>query len=159
MTASAHPNETEFDQTGVLDVLSALERAWAAGDAEAFGAVHSADASYVAFDGTVMNGPVEIAEGHRGLFAGIMKQSRLATIQRDLRFVTPDLAIVVQRAGIIMSWQKRRTVPSRKRLSTNTTLLRRDGAHWMVTAFQNTRYRPWNTTLTGRLMTRLMPNT
>jgi uncharacterized protein (TIGR02246 family) len=143
------------DETGVLDVFAALEQAWAEGDADAFGALHGPDATYVAFDGTVMTGPAQIADGHRALFAGIMKGSRLAVVHRDLRFTAPDAALVVQRAGIIMRWQKSRSTPSSKRLSTNTTLLRSNGGRWTVVAFQNTRYHPWAATLTGRLMTRL----
>ena len=147
MTTTAHPD--------VLDVLAALESCWRDGDADAYAALHSADATYVAFDGTVMTGQKEIADGHRALFAGIMKGSRLAVVERATHFPTPDTAIVVQRAGIIMRWQKNRAAPSAKRLSTNTTILRHDGSAWRVTAFQNTRYRPWAKTLMGRLMTRL----
>lgn len=138
----------------VRHVLGALEVAWAAGDADAYGALHSHTASYVAFDGTVLSGPAGVAGGHRALFAGIMKNSRLIAVERTIRFVGTDSAVVIQRAGIIMSWQRKRTVPSRKRLSTNTTLLREVEGRWMVEAFQNTRFRPWSKTLIGRMMSR-----
>ncbi|KUL26308.1 SgcJ/EcaC family oxidoreductase [Actinoplanes awajinensis] len=147
MTATTH--------SSVPGVLTALESSWRDGDAAAYAALHSADATYVAFDGTVMTGRDEIADGHRPLFAGIMKGSRLTVVERTVHFPAPDTAIVVQRAGIIMRWQKNRTTPSAKRLSTNTTVLRHDGSGWSVTAFQNTRYHPWARTLMGRLMTRL----
>ncbi|MEU1689293.1 SgcJ/EcaC family oxidoreductase [Micromonospora sp. NPDC005707] len=111
----------------------------------------------MAFDGTVITGRDEIAAGHRPLFDGIMRGSRLAVVERAIRFTDPATAIVVQRAGIIMRWQRGRTVPSAKRLSTNTTVLRRDGDRWIVAAFQNTRYHPWAKTLMGRLMTRSTP--
>ncbi|WNM38005.1 SgcJ/EcaC family oxidoreductase [Micromonospora halotolerans] len=146
MTTTAH--------AGVLDALTGLEACWQAGDAGAYATLHAPDATYVAFDGTVMTGREEIVEGHRRLFDGIMRGSRLAVVERTIRFLDPATAIVVQRAGIIMRWQRGRTVPSRKRLSTNTTVLRRDGDRWLVVAFHNTRYHPWAETLVGRLMTR-----
>jgi uncharacterized protein (TIGR02246 family) len=146
MTATAHAE--------VLDTLTALEARWRAGDADAYAALHAPDATYVAFDGTVMTGRTEIAAGHRPLFDGIMRGSRLAVVERTVRFPDPVTAIVTQRAGIIMRWQKGRTTPSRKRLSTNTTILRHDGATWAVAAFQNTRYHPFATTVLGRLVTR-----
>jgi uncharacterized protein (TIGR02246 family) len=138
----------------VMDTLNGLEEHWRAGDAAAYARLHTAEATYVAFDGTVMTGREEIAAGHQPLFDGIMRGSRLAVIERTIRFTDPTTAIVVQRAGIIMRWQKGRTTPSGRRLSTNTTVLRRDGDGWLVTAFQNTRYHPWSKTLLGRLMTR-----
>jgi len=141
--------------TQILDTMTALEACWRDGDADGYAALHAPDATYVAFDGTTMTGRDEIAAGHRPLFAGIMKGSRLAVLERAVRFADPATAIVVQRAGIVMSWQGSRKAPSRKRLSTSTTVLRHDGATWTVAAFQNTRYRPWAKTVMGRLMTRL----
>ncbi|MEV0130979.1 SgcJ/EcaC family oxidoreductase [Dactylosporangium sp. NPDC050688] len=146
MTTTAHGR--------VLATLTDLEGCWQAGDADGYARLHTAEATYVAFDGTVLTGREEIAAGHRPLFAGIMRGSRLAVIERTIRFTDPETAIVVQRAGIIMRWQKGRKIPSRKRLSTNTTVLRHDGDRWLVAAFQNTRYHPWAKTLMGRLMTR-----
>jgi uncharacterized protein (TIGR02246 family) len=146
MTTTAHVH--------VLDTLTDLEECWRAGDADAYARLHTPEATYVAFDGTVMTGRKEIAAGHKPLFDGIMGGSRLAVIERTIRFTDPTTAIVVQRAGIIMRWQRGRTTPSRKRLSTNTTVLRHDGDRWLVAAFQNTRYHPWAKTVIGRLMTR-----
>lgn len=137
-----------------IRTMRALEEAWATGDADAYGALHSPTATYVAFDGTVMTGSAEIADGHRALFAGIMKGSRLLTVDRGSRHVGADMVVVAQRAGIVMSWQRGRIRPSRKRLSTNTTLLRHIDGAWVVEAFQNTRYHPWSKTLFGRIITR-----
>jgi len=138
----------------VLETMRALESAWAGSDPDAYGALHSHTATYVAFDGTVMTGSAQIADGHRALFAGIVKDSQLVAVERTVRFVESDMALVTQRAGIVMSWQRGRTSPSRKRLSTNTTLLRQVDGAWIVEAFQNTRFRPWSKTLVGRIMTR-----
>ena len=146
MTTTAHAR--------VLDTLTGFEECWRDGDADAYAQLHAPEATYVAFDGTVLTGRAEIAAGHRPLFDGIMRGSRLAVVERTIRFTDSETAIVVQRAGIIMRWQKGRTAPSRKRISTNTMVLRHEGDRWLVAAFQNTRYHPWAKTLVGRLMTR-----
>lgn len=148
--AGARPTR---DRQEVVAVLEELSRAWAAGDADAYGALHTGDCSYVAFDGTVMRGADGVADGHRALFAGIMRGSRLVVVDREVRDLDPRTAVVVQRAGIVMRWQGDRTEPSRKRLSTSTTLLVATADGWRVAAFQNTRYHPWAQTLAGRLMT------
>lgn len=138
----------------IEETMEALERAWRDGDALAFAELHSADASYVAFDGSLAVGRVEIRAAHEPLFAGIMRGSRLVSWDRTTRLVTPDVAVVVQKGGIIMRWQGDRPMPSAKRSSTNTTVLRLSDGRWMVVAFQNTRYRPWSRTLMGRVMLR-----
>jgi uncharacterized protein (TIGR02246 family) len=138
----------------ITDTLVELERAWAAGDADAFAGLHTATASYLAFDGTQMTGPQQIALGHAPLFGGIMRGSRLLSWDRHIRFIGTDTAVVTQKGGIIMRWQRDRDTPSAKRISANTTVLVRDGERWLVETFQNTRYRPWADTLMGRLMTR-----
>lgn len=156
----ANPQSESGAELGAKAALDSLAAAWLAGDADAYAALHSVDARYVAFDGTVMRGRGAIAAGHRPLFGGIMRGSRLVSEDLDITFPAPDLAIAVQRAGIVMSWQGARETASPKRLSSNTTVLRprRDataGEGWEVVAFQNTRYRPWAKTLMGRLMTRM----
>jgi len=146
--------EINTRRDAVVGLIEDLRAAWAAGDASAYAALHAEDARYVAFDGSVMRGRAEIAAGHEPLFAGIMRGSRLVAVEQEVRFIDDDIALVIQRAGIVMRWQRGRTTPSRKRLSTNSTLVRHRGGVWEVAAFQNTRYRPFTRTLMGRLMTR-----
>ncbi|WP_400997386.1 SgcJ/EcaC family oxidoreductase [Agromyces sp. GXQ0307] len=138
----------------ITAVLDSLEAAWASGDWAAYAAVHADDATYVAYDGTVMMGRQAIADGHRPLFEGIMRGSRLVTVDRLVKLVTADTAVVVQRAGIVMRWQRGAEMPARKRLSTATTHLHRGPNGWQVSAFQNTRFRPWVATLAGRIFAR-----
>ena len=139
---------------GVTLAMDAVETAWAAGDPRTFAELHTATASYVAFDGSVMVGREEILAGHEPLFRGIMRGSRLLSWDRQVRLVAPDVAVATQKGGIVMRWQGDRPIPSAKRVSTNTTVLVRSDDAWMIDAFQNTRYNPWALTLMGRLMSR-----
>lgn len=140
----------------VRATLSHLADAWGEGDPDRYAALFTEDADYTAFDGTRMVGRRAIADGHRALFAGIMRGSRMTMPKLDVRFVTPDVAVACALGGIIMRWQRGRTRPSARRLSSVMfVLVRRDDA-WLVTAFQNTRHRPWSRTLIGRLVTLTM---
>ena len=148
------PSEaTAADEDAVRTMMDKLAQAWAAGDATSYASLFTADADYTTFDGTVMRGREQIAAGHAPLFAGIMRGSRLVEQITVARFPYPDCAIVTSRGGIVTSWQRRRTTPSRKRVSALTIVALRRDNRWQITAFQNTRYRPWNSTTLGRLMT------
>ncbi len=139
-------------EAAVRATLSRLADAWGGGDPDHYAALFTEDADYTAFDGTRMAGRRAIADGHRALFAGIMRGSRMTMPEPNIRFVTPDVAVVCALGGIIMRWQRGRTRPSAKRLSSVTFVLVRHDDAWLVTAFQNTRHRPWSRTLMGRLM-------
>ncbi|MFB9239177.1 SgcJ/EcaC family oxidoreductase [Plantactinospora siamensis] len=141
-------------QAAVRATLSRIAEAWTAGDPDRYAALFTEDADYTAFDGTRMAGRRAIADGHRALFAGIMRGSRMTMRPPDIRFVADDVAVACTVGGIIMSWQRGRTAPSAKRLSAVTFVLVRHEGDWSVTAFQNTRYRPWSRTIMGRLMSR-----
>ncbi|MFI6454687.1 SgcJ/EcaC family oxidoreductase [Streptosporangium amethystogenes] len=140
--------------TDIRRSLSRVADAWGDGDPDRYAALFTEDADYTAFDGTHMMGRRAIADGHRALFAGIMRGSRMTMREPGIRFLTPDVAVVCALGGIVMRWQRGRTEPSAKRLSAVTFVLVRQGDDWPVTAFQNTRYRPWSRTVMGRLMAR-----
>lgn len=139
---------------GVRRTLSRLGDAWGEGDPDRYAALFSEDADYTAFDGTRMAGRRAIADGHRALFAGVMRGSRMTVREPRIRHVATDVAVVWALGGIIMRWQRGRTEPSAKRLSAVTFVLVHQGDDWLVTAFQNTRYRPWSRTVIGRLTSR-----
>lgn len=134
--------------------LLGIRKAWEAGDAAGYADQFTADADYTAFDGTLMAGRQAIEEGHRALFEGIMRGSRMTFQRPQVRYLSDDIAVVTVRGGIIMRWQRRRSAPSPKRVSALTYVMQRAEDRWLVTAFQNTRYRPWDRSIMGRMMTR-----
>jgi len=143
-------NQTDLD--AIQHALGQLATAWGSGDSAAYAALFAPDAEYVGFDGTRMSGTRAIDSGHRGLFDGIMRGSTMTFETPSIRSVGDDVAIVVVRGGIVMRWQKGKTSPSAKRMSTLTFVFVRTDDEWRAASFQNTRYRPWNASLFGRLM-------
>jgi uncharacterized protein (TIGR02246 family) len=125
---------TDHDRVEAL--LAALSDAWNAGDADAYGALFTEDATYVTFFGQISHGRAEIVEGHRWLFAR-MPGSRMtpgAKADREIRFLTPDTAVVVgQGPGT--------TAPGSAagRPSTVSFVALRTDAGWRFAHFQNTR--------------------
>lgn len=140
------------EPSSVQDALLAIRQAWERGDVARYASLFTPDADYTAFDGTRMAGRQAIEDGHRALFAGIMRGSAMTSETPSIRYVRDDVAVVTSRGGIIMRWQKGRTSPSPKRVSALTYVFVRDDGRWLATAFHNTRYRPWDRSLLGRVM-------
>ncbi|OMI39059.1 SgcJ/EcaC family oxidoreductase [Streptomyces sparsogenes] len=129
---------TTTDAAAVRALFEANSRAW--GDTEAFAGTFTEDADYVTFFGGRMTGRHAIAEGHRGLFEGVLKGSRLYAEIEDLAFPAPGIALVHSRGAVLKG---KRTRPSARALSVQTYVMTRgaDG-RWLIRVFQNTRHRP-----------------
>lgn len=125
----------------IHETLARITAAWNAGDAIAYGAEFTADATYVTFDGHVLTGRDVIVDVHRRLFDGPLKGSRLGSPSTDddgpaVRFLRPDVVHVVvagavRPAGVQVATPDRDSVP--------TYVLLDEGDAWRVTAFHNTR--------------------
>ena len=112
--------------------------AWA--DTDAYGATFTEDADYVTFFGGRMRGRHGIEEGHRGLFEGVLKGSRLWAAVDSVVLPAPDVALVHSRGGVLKG---KRTKPSARALSVQTyVMVRGEGGQWLIRSFQNTRHRP-----------------
>ncbi len=94
----------DADRQAVLDVLARVYQAWEAGDAEAFVADYTADASVIQ-PGVYEKDREEIRTNIAAAFAGPLKGSRVAAHPVDVRFLTADTAIVVSEDGIIFPGQ------------------------------------------------------
>lgn len=131
---------TQTDHAPIDALLSRLAETWDAGDAAAYADLFTADASYVVFDGTVLNGRTAIEEVHRFLFAGPLAGSRMggpgARPSVPVRFVRPDVAIAVVAGGVRPAGAEELTSD---RASVVSLVLVEDGDGWRITAFQNTR--------------------
>jgi uncharacterized protein (TIGR02246 family) len=120
----------------VTAVLDSLADAWARGDADAYGAHFTEDATYVTFVGTLYQGRQDIADSHRALFAKFLKGTRLVHEVLDLRFLGADAAVLTSRGDTAKG--ERPKEPTK----VQTYTLVREGDRWLVAAFHNTQRKP-----------------
>ena len=120
----------------VCDRLSAMTRAWDSGDADAYGAQFTPDATYTTYVGTHYQGRRDITEGHRALFDGFVKGTKLADSYLAIRFYGTTTAIVTTRGD---TYEDEPDAPA-DLSKTQTYTLVRDGADadWRIAAFHNT---------------------
>jgi uncharacterized protein (TIGR02246 family) len=126
------------EEEAVRDLYRELMNGWNRGDGEAFAAVFAEDGDLVAFDGTHFEGRAEIAPFHQELFDRWMKGTRLIGRVKDVRFLSPDVALMHAVGSTIM---RGKSEPSPERDSIQTLVaVRRDG-EWRLAAFHNIRLR------------------
>jgi uncharacterized protein (TIGR02246 family) len=128
----------DADEEAVRDLYRELMDGWNRGSGEAFAAVFAEDGDLVAFDGTHFEGREEIAPFHQELFDKWMKGTRLVGWVKDVRFLSPDVALMHAVGSTIM---RGKTAPSPERDSIQTLVAVRQDGQWRLAAFQNTRLR------------------
>jgi uncharacterized protein (TIGR02246 family) len=111
--------------------LSRMAAAWDAGNARAFAAEFTEDASYVIFAGIVSLGRAEIEKAHVPVFEKWQKGSRMSMNELH-RHISADAVIVVTEGGI----GKGRRVRHDK---VQTFVFVDDAGAWRCAAFQNTK--------------------
>ncbi len=134
--ASTHSAE----EAAVRALYQQLMAGWNQGSGDAFAAVFTEDGDLVAFDGTHFKGRQEIAPFHQQLFDNKwMKGSRLVGEVKDVRFLSPDVALMHAVGGTVM---RGKSEPSPERDSIQTLVATREDGEWRLAAFQNSRVRP-----------------
>ena len=126
------------DEAAVRDLYQQLMDGWNRGNGDTFAAVFAEDGDLVAFDGTYFKGREEIAPFHQQLFDKWMKGTRLVGQVKNVRFLSPDIAVMHAVGGTVMRGKTERS-PERDSIQT-LVATRRDG-EWRLAAFQNTRVR------------------
>jgi uncharacterized protein (TIGR02246 family) len=126
------------DEAAVRGLYQQLMDGWNRGSGDAFAAVFAEDGDLVAFDGTHFEGREEIAPFHQQLFDKWMKGSRLVGQVKDVRFLSPDIALMHAVGGTVM---RGKSEPSPERDSIQTLVAIRQDGEWRFAAFQNTRIR------------------
>lgn len=121
----------EERRAAIDDCLNRIVAAWNAGDAQAFAAEFTTDASYVIFAGIVSLGREEIEKAHEPVFERWQKGSRMSMRVLDRR-IAGDSAIIVTEGGI----GKGRRIPHDK---IQTFVFIDDGDAWRCASFQNTK--------------------
>jgi uncharacterized protein (TIGR02246 family) len=139
-TATHDENMTDSaDEAAVRALYQELMDGWNRGSGEDFGAVFTEHGDLVAFDGTHFKGRGEIAPFHQELFDKWLKGSRLVGKVKDVRFLSPDVAVMHAVGSTVM---RGKSEPSPERDSIQTLVAVRQDGEWRLAAFQNTRVRP-----------------
>ena len=127
------------DEAAVRGLYQQLMDGWNRGSGDAFAAVFAEDGDLVAFDGTHFEGREEIAPFHQELFDKWMKGSRLVGQVKDVRFLSPDVALMHAVGGTVL---RGKSEPVPERDSIQTLVATRQHGEWRLAAFQNTRLHP-----------------
>jgi uncharacterized protein (TIGR02246 family) len=115
----------------VQDFLERFRQAWDAGDARAFAAQFTEDATYVIFLGEALMAREEIERNHVDVFERWQRDTKMVVKAISIRPLGPDACSVLTIGGI------GETTPIAYDKLQTFTLIRQDG-RWLCAAFQNT---------------------
>jgi uncharacterized protein (TIGR02246 family) len=121
------------DEKTIKQVFADQYRAWAAGDADAFVADYTEDATVI-MPGSYKRNRAEIRQSMSDSFATFLKNSTVTDELQDIRFLGQDYAIAVSRAGILFAGETE--VPA-DRFVNATWVFQRRGGKWLVEAYHN----------------------
>jgi uncharacterized protein (TIGR02246 family) len=137
MTArTKQQHHADTDEAVIRAIPQSMIEAWNSGDATAFAARFTEDASFVAFEGTELQGRGAIVQFHQQLFDTQLKGTRLEGGARFVRFLSPDVAVMHARCSVIPAWRDR-AIASRE--SMQLFVCARHGREWRVAALMNAR--------------------
>lgn len=133
-----HHTLTTADAAGVVArILTAYRDAWDAGDADAFGALFTDDATYVIFLGDALLGREAITENHRDVFTKWQAGTRLRVEPLAVQVLGTEAMSVLTAGGID-------TDPDAIELDKlQTFTLVRTAEGWRIAAFHNTSMSRW----------------
>ncbi|MDT5274357.1 MAG: hypothetical protein QOG95_1289, partial [Mycobacterium sp.] len=106
------------------------------------------------FLGSHYRGREAIAASYVPLFTKLLKGSRLATEITQLRFLTPDVALIHAKAAVLKKGRRR----TRGNNRVNITIAVRTDGRWLLAASQNTTHRRLAEKLFRKLASRAAPN-
>jgi uncharacterized protein (TIGR02246 family) len=132
------------DEAAVRALYQQLMDGWNQGSGAALAAVFTEDGDLVGFDGTHFKGRQEIAPFHQQLFDKWLKGSRLVGRVEDVRFLSPDVALMHAVGGTIM---RGKSEPAPERDAIQTLVAVRQNGEWRLAAFQNTRLHPMDSSV------------
>lgn len=136
ITATPAGAATADDQRAVCQTLRSMKDAWARHDATAYGDQFTKDATYTSYVGTAYQGRRDIAEGHRALFGGFLKGTKLSDSWLGIRFYGPDTAVATSRGDTYEGGEPKAADLSKTQ---SYTLVRQADGTWRIAAFQNTK--------------------
>ncbi len=127
-------HSSSSDEAAVSSLYKQLIDAWNRRDAAAYAALFTEDANVVGFDGSQMNGSIEIQQSLQQIFADHITASYVSKI-RGVWFLTPETAILRSVAGMVPPGQPDLN-PAVNAIQSIVAV--RQGSQWRIALFQNT---------------------
>ncbi|NKE62708.1 SgcJ/EcaC family oxidoreductase [Lentzea sp. PSKA42] len=121
------------DQEAVAAVPGRIVAAWAEQDGDAFARTFTPDGTMI-LPGVFQKGQDQIREFMSDAFAGRFKGTRVTGEPIDLRFLTPDSALVITRGGVLAPGETE--VSADRAIRATWVVVRHDG-DWRLAAYQN----------------------
>lgn len=125
------------DEEAIRALIDQQVKGWAAGDPAAYASVFTADADYITFLGSHYTGRDAIAASYVPLFRRLLKGTRLLIDVTEVRFLTPDVALVHANASVVKGARRR----NRRTARVNTSVAVRADGRWQLASSQNTTHR------------------
>jgi uncharacterized protein (TIGR02246 family) len=147
--SGATRTDRSADEDAIRELLDRQIMGWDAGDSEAYASVFTSDADYITFLGSHYKGRDAIAASYAPLFRKLFKGSRLHTKVAQLRFLSPDVALIQTDAAVIKGTRR-----NRRKTRVNTSIAVRTEDGWLLAASQNTTHRWLAEKLMGELVSR-----
>ena len=133
-------NDGNDDERAVRNVLAEYEVSWNDHDMAAFGRLFTEDCDYVNIAGVHWKGAQEIVHREAELFQNRLKTAVRTLTGTEVRFSTPDVALVHTTWDVTGSSHPiGEAVPVLKEIT--TMVMVKTNGKWLITAFQNTESR------------------
>ena len=123
------------DEKALHAMVYQLEAAWNAADAPAFAALFAEEADFIHILGGYYTGRAAIEAGHRMIFGTIYKDSTVRYSVEKIRFLRPDIAVIMLRQYLQFYEAGRPTELGAR----PTIIAERVDGEWRIAALQNTR--------------------
>ena len=121
------------DSAAIKAILDDQYKAWAAGDADTFVADYAEEATVI-MPGIYRRNREEVRQGIAASFATFLKNSTVTDEIQDIRFLGPDYAIAVSKAGILFAGE---TEVAADRFVNATWVFHKRDDKWLVAAYHN----------------------
>jgi uncharacterized protein (TIGR02246 family) len=125
------------DEQAIRALIDRQVTGWDTADPDASASVFMPDADYVTFLGSRHKGRAAIASSYAPLFNKLLHGTRLRTQITQLRYLTPDVALIQAQAAVI----RRDSLWNRRGERVNTSIAVRTDDVWRLAASQNTTHR------------------
>ncbi|MGC2109524.1 MAG: SgcJ/EcaC family oxidoreductase [Candidatus Korobacteraceae bacterium] len=123
------------DERALHGLVYQLEAAWNAADGASFAALFADDADFIHILGGYYTGRAAIEAGHRMIFGTIYKDSTVRYSVEKIRFVRPDVAIILLRQHLQFAEEG-----AARELDARPTIVAESrNGQWQIAALQNTR--------------------